>query len=65
MMNLDNKALGLDMRKHFISKRIIRHWHSCPWSGGGTVPGGVPELWECGTEGCDYGHGGMGWAWGS
>ena len=23
----------------------------CPGSGGVTVPGGVPELWGCGTEG--------------
>ena len=28
--------------------------------GGVTVPGGVPELWGCGTEGCGYGHGGGG-----
>ena len=32
-------------------------WHSCPGRGGVTIPGGVPELWVCGTEG----HGQ--WAW--
>ena len=31
----------------------------CPASGGEgvTVPGGAPELWGCGTEGCGQ------WAW--
>ena len=33
----------------------------CKWSGGVTIPGGVPEPWGCGTEGC--GHAGLGWAW--
>ena len=32
----------------------------CPGSGGVTVPGGVPELWGCGTEGCGHGGGGLG-----
>ena len=27
-------------------------WHSCPGSGGVTVPGGVHRTWRCGTEGC-------------
>ena len=27
------------------------YWHGCPGSGGVTVPGGVQELWRCGTEG--------------
>ena len=35
-------------------------WHSCPGSGGVTIPGGVPEPWRCGTEGRGYGHGGGG-----
>ena len=31
-----------------------------------TVPGGVPELWGCGTEGYSgHGEAGWGWAWGS
>ena len=34
-----------------------------PRERGVTVPGGVPELWGCGTEGRGYGHGGVGWAW--
>ena len=33
--------------------------------GGVTIPGGAPEPWGCGTEGCGDGHGGAGWAWGS
>ena len=27
---------------------------------GTTVPGGVQELWRCGTEGCGHGGGGLG-----
>ena len=33
-------------------------WHSCPGSGGVTVPEGVPEPWRCGTERCGQ------WVWG-
>ena len=32
-------------------------WHSCPGSAVLTNPGGVPELWGCGTEGRGDGHG--------
>jgi len=32
-------------------------WHSCTESGGVTIPGSVPELWRCGTEGHGYGGG--------
>ena len=32
-------------------------WHSCPGSGGVTVPGGVPEPWRFGSEGHAQ------WAW--
>ena len=46
-------------QERFFSKRTVLRWHSCPWSGGVTVPGGVPEPWGCGTEG--RGHGGVGW----
>jgi len=45
-------ASRLDIRKHFFSKRAVLQWHSCPGSGGVTAPGGVPEPWGCGTEGC-------------
>ena len=41
----------------FLSKRVVRLWHSCPGSGGVTIPGGVPEPWRCGTEGRGQ------WAW--
>jgi len=47
----------LDIKKHFFPDRVVRQWHSCPGSGGVTVPGGVSELWRCGTEGCGQ------WAW--
>ena len=31
------------------------HWHSCPGVVDGvTIPGGVPEPWRCGTEGCGH-----------
>ena len=33
-------------------------WHSCTGCDGVTVPGGAPELWGCGTEGCGQ------WVWG-
>ena len=48
----------MDIRNDFFSERGVKHWHSCPGSGGVTVPGDVPKLWSCGTEG----HGQ--WAWG-
>ena len=31
--------------------------------GGITIPGGVQELWECGTEGRGHGGGGLGLDW--
>jgi len=41
----------LDVRNHFFFKRVVLQWHSCPGSGGVTVPGGVPELWAMGMGG--------------
>jgi len=35
-----------------------------PGSGGGTVPGGAPDPWRCGTEGCGQ-WAVQGWAWSS
>ena len=35
----------------------MMQWHSCPGTGGVTVPGGVQEPWRCGTEGQ------LLWAW--
>ena len=52
--------MGIAPRSTGYSEGVVMHWHSCPGSAGVTVPGGVPELWECGTEGS--GHDGGGWA---
>ena len=40
----------LDIRKHLFSKKAVMQWHSCPGSGGVTIPGGAQEPWRCGTE---------------
>jgi len=47
----------MDARKHFCSMRVVMQWHSWPGCSGVTVPGGVHELWRCGTEGRGQ------WAW--
>ena len=47
----------LAVRNNSFSQRAVRQWHSCPGSGGVTVPGGVQEPWGCGTEGHAQ------WAW--
>ena len=50
-------AFGVGMRNHSFSTEqsgsgtAAREW-------GVTIPGGVPEPWGCGTEGCGQ------WAWG-
>jgi len=46
----------LDIRKHFYSERE----EAAQGGGGVTAPGGVQEMWRCGTEGCGSGHGGDG-----
>jgi len=46
----------LNIRKNF-SERVVLQWHIAKGGGGVTVPGGVPELWRCGTEGCSQ------WSW--
>ena len=51
----------LAVRSNSFSQRAVRQWHSCPGSGGITVPGGVPELWgwwHCGM----WVMGMVGWA---
>ena len=44
---------------------MVMRWHCCQESGDGvTIPGGVQELWSCGTEGCNYwAWWGVGWDW--
>ena len=49
----------LVVRNNSFRQRAVRQWHSCPGSGGVTVPGGVPEPWGCGTEG--YSRAWWGW----
>jgi len=56
-LKLCQGLFSLDIKKHFFSGRVVMQWHSCPGSGGVTVPGGVPEPWRCGTEGRGQ------WAW--
>ena len=56
-LKLCQGRFSLDIRKHFFSDRVVMQWHSCTGSGAVTVPGGVPEPWRCGTEGCGC------WAW--
>ena len=48
---------GLDIRKNFFLGRVAMHWHRLSREVVVTIPGGVQELWRCGTEG----HGQ--WAW--
>ena len=36
----------------FLPQSVVMQWHSCPERGGVPNPGGVPELWGCGTGGC-------------
>ena len=56
-LKLHEGRFRMDARSNFFSQRAARRWHCCPGSGGVTVPGGVPELWRCGTEICGQ------WAW--
>ena len=55
----------LAVKSNFFSERAVRQQHSCPGSGGVTIPGGgVPEPWGCGPEGrgqwARWGWGGVG-----
>jgi len=56
-LKLCQERFRLYIKKNFFSKEVLRHWHSCPGSGGVTVPGGVQRMWRCGTEG----HGQQAW----
>lgn len=44
--------VGENIRRNFLSERIVVCWNCCPGSAGVTIPAGVPEPWRCGTEGC-------------
>ncbi len=45
--------LRLDIRKNFVSKEWCCSGTAAQGGGGVTKPGGVPELWGCGTEGSE------------
>ena len=47
----------LRIKRNCFSQRVVMQWHSCPGSGGVTIPRGVPEPWRCGTKG----HGQRAW----
>ena len=52
-LKLHHRRVRLDIRKHFFFGRVALRWHSCPGVVDGVpIPGGVPELRRCGTEGC-------------
>ena len=54
-LKLCQEKFRLDIRKNFFSGRS---GEQAAWgSGAVTVPGGVQELWRCGTEACGQ------WAW--
>ena len=57
-LRLCQERLRLSIRKHLFSKRAVLQWHSCPGSGGVSIPGGVEEPWRWGTEGR-----GQWWGW--
>ena len=44
-LKLHQGKLTLDIRKNFFSEHVAQG------GGGVTIPGGVQELWRCGTEG--------------
>jgi len=52
--------LTLDIRKHFFSEREVMQWHSCPGSGGVTIPGGVQSHGDVALRDVVSGHGGGG-----
>jgi len=43
----------LDIRNNYFSERVVIQWHSCPGSGGVTIPWCIPEPQRCDT----WGHG--------
>jgi len=52
----------LDIRKN-SSKEVVLQWHSCPGSGGVSIPGGVLNHRDVALR--DVGMVGWGWTWGS
>jgi len=42
--------ISMDIREYFFTERVVMQWHSCPGSGGVTIPGGVQGKGRCHTE---------------
>ena len=47
----------MDIRRNFFPEEWLSGGTAVQGGGGVTIPGGVPVLWGCGTEGCGQ------WAW--
>ena len=53
----------LAVRNNSFSQRAVRQWHSCPGSGGVTVPGVSQSRGDVALRDVGSGHGGVGWGW--
>ena len=56
-------CIRLYSRKCFFSQRAVRQWHSCPGSGGVTVPGVSQSRGDVALRDVGSGHGGVGLDW--
>lgn len=56
-LKFHQRRFKLDIRENLFSERVVKYWHRL-FRDSVTITGGVPEPWECDTEG--RGHGSMG-----